>query len=79
MRRSVFYLLPVWIVLSLMAFVAGCREELPPEKKGEYQPFVSFTNTVEVSTSTPELDHDNNLAVVPLGSPRVTCVPWAAG
>ncbi|HUX76699.1 MAG TPA: PKD domain-containing protein [Anaerolineae bacterium] len=37
-----------------------------------------FTNTVEISTSTLELDHDNNLAVVPLGSPRVTCVPWAA-
>ena len=36
-----------------------------------------FTNTVEVSTSTPELDYDNNVAVTTLGAPRVICVPWA--
>jgi len=36
-----------------------------------------FTNTVEASTSTPESDYDDNLAVATLGSPWVTCVPWA--
>jgi len=38
-----------------------------------------FTNTVEASTSTPETNYDNNLAVTTLGSPWVTCVPWAGG
>jgi len=38
-----------------------------------------FTNTVEASTSTPESDYDDNLAVATLGSPWVTCVPWAGG
>jgi uncharacterized repeat protein (TIGR01451 family) len=35
-----------------------------------------FTNTVEGSTSTPELDYDNNQAVDLLGPPRAICVPW---
>jgi len=38
-----------------------------------------FTNTVEASTSTPESNYDDNLAVATLGSPWVTCVPWAGG
>jgi len=38
-----------------------------------------FTNTVEASTSTPESDYDDNLAVATLGSPWVICVPWAGG
>jgi len=44
---------------------------------GEVPAGTVFTNTVEASTSTPELDYDNNLAMVPLGPPRVICVPWA--
>jgi len=37
----------------------------------------AFTNAVEASTSTPELDYDNNVAVTTLGPPRAICVPWA--
>jgi len=38
-----------------------------------------FTNTVETSTSTPELDYDNNRVVTLVGPPRAICVPWAGG
>lgn len=36
-----------------------------------------LTNTVDISTSTPELDYENNQALAVLGPPKVITVPWA--
>jgi len=68
----------VWRLGALQP-ISGGQLLVGAQVSGMVPPEAVFTNTVEASTSAPETDYDNNLAVTLVGPPRVICVPWAGG
>jgi uncharacterized repeat protein (TIGR01451 family) len=68
----------VWRLGALQP-ISGGQLLVGAQVSGMVPPGAVFTNTVEASTSTPETNYGNNLAVVTLGPPRAICVPWAGG